>query len=153
MTLFLAFLIGFLAGLRSLTPPAAVAWAAHLGWLKLHGALALAGSVAGVAILSLLAVAELIADKLPFVPNRTSAPGLIARVITGGAAGACIAIAGGLSPALGAMTGASGGVVGAFAGYFARTRSVKALKVPDIYVALAEDLIAIAGSAWVVSRF
>ena len=27
--------IGFAAGLRSLTPPAVVAWAAHLGWLNL----------------------------------------------------------------------------------------------------------------------
>src|SRR5580704_8228941 len=28
--------IGFAAGLRALTPPAVVAWAAHLGWLNLN---------------------------------------------------------------------------------------------------------------------
>ena len=33
--LLLAFLIGFFGGLRSLTPPAIVAWGAHLGWLNL----------------------------------------------------------------------------------------------------------------------
>ena len=32
-----AFLIGVVAGLRALTAPAAVSWAAHLGWLKLEG--------------------------------------------------------------------------------------------------------------------
>jgi hypothetical protein len=30
---------------------------------------------------------------------------------------------------------------------------VSALGMPDIYVALLEDLVAIAGSLWVVSRF
>jgi uncharacterized membrane protein len=32
----LAFGVGVAAGLRSLSPPAVVAWAAHLGWLNLH---------------------------------------------------------------------------------------------------------------------
>ena len=39
MTLPFAFLIGFFAGLRSLTAPAVTAWAVHLGWLKLEGPL------------------------------------------------------------------------------------------------------------------
>jgi len=127
MTLLLAFLIGFFAGLRSLTPPAAVAWAAHLGWLKLQGALALMGSVYSVGIFTLLAAAELVADKLPWVPNRTSLPGLIARVVMGKLAGACIAGAGGQSIWIGAVCGAVGGLAGAFGGYYARTRLVKAL--------------------------
>jgi uncharacterized membrane protein len=33
MTLILAFRIGFFSGLRSLTAPAATAWAVRLGWL------------------------------------------------------------------------------------------------------------------------
>jgi uncharacterized membrane protein len=51
------------------------------------------------------------------------------------------------------VIGAVGGVVGCFGGYQARTRLVKALGTPDINVALLEDLVAIAGSLWVVSRF
>lgn len=51
----LAFLIGFFAGLRSLTAPAATAWAAYLGRLKFDGPLALIGSVWSVAIFRLLA--------------------------------------------------------------------------------------------------
>src|SRR5512137_1563938 len=61
ITLLLAFLIGFFAGLRSLTAPAATAWAVYLGWLRLERPLSLIGSILSVAILTLLALAELVA--------------------------------------------------------------------------------------------
>lgn len=153
MTLLFAFFIGFFAGLRSLTAPAATAWAVHLGWLKLQGLLTLMGSLPAVAIFTLLAAVELVADKLPKTPKRTSPPGLIARIVMGGLTGACVATGGGQGAPLGAVLGAVGGVVGCFRGYAARTRLVSALGMPDIYVALLEDLVAIAGSLWVVSRF
>lgn len=153
MTLFLAFLIGFFAGLRSLTAPAATAWAVRLGWLKLEGSLSLIGSIPSVAIFTVLATVELVADKLPQTSNRTSLPGLIPRIVTGGLTGACVAAGGAQGLFLGALVGTAGGVVGCFGGYQARTRLVKALGTRDIYVALLEDLVAIAGSLWVVSRF
>jgi uncharacterized membrane protein len=152
MTLSLAFLLGFFAGLRSLTPPAATAWAAYLGWLRLERPLALVGSVPAVAVLTLLAAVELVADKLPGIPNRTSPPGLIARVLSGGFTGMCVAASGAQGILLGAALGAAGGVAGTFAGYSARTGIVKALGTQDLYVALVEDLLAVAGSVWVVSR-
>ena len=153
MTILLTFLIGLFAGLRSLTAPAVTAWAARLGWLKLQGSLALIGSIPSVAIFTLLAVLELVADKLPKTPSRTSPPGLIARLVMGGLAGACVAAAGKEEALLGAVVGAVGGIVGCFGGYEARTRLVRALGTQDIYVATIEDLVAIAGSLWVVSRF
>ncbi len=153
MTLLLSFLIGVFAGLRSLTPPAMVAWAVHLGWLKLDRPLALIGSIPAVAILSVLAVAELVADKLPNTPNRTSPLGLIVRILTGGITGACVSSGGGQSAAIGAVLGVIGGIAGAFGGYQVRTRLVKAIGSPDIYIALLEDLVAIGGSFWVVTRF
>jgi len=152
MTLLFAFLIGFFAGLRSLTAPAATAWAAHLGWLRLDRPLSLIGSFPSAVILTLLAIAELVADKLPKTPNRTSPPGLIARIVTGALTGACVAASGGQGALLGAMVGAVGGVAGCFGGYQTRTRLVRASGWPDIYVALLEDLVAVAGSLWVVSR-
>jgi uncharacterized membrane protein len=88
MTLPFAFLIGFFAGLRSLTAPATTAWAVYLGWLKLERPLALIGSLPAVAIFTLLAIVELVADKLPQTPSRTSPPGLIARIVMGGLPGA-----------------------------------------------------------------
>jgi len=130
-----------------------VAWAVHLGWLKLDRPLALIGSIPAVAILSVLAVAELVADKLQNPPNRTSPLGLIVRILTGGIAGACVSSGGGQSAAVGAVLGVIGGIAGAFGGYQVRTRLVKALGSPDIYIALLEDLVTIGGSFWVVTRF
>src|SRR5829696_1073726 len=112
MTLLFAFLIGLLAGLRSLTPPAAVAWSLHLGWLKLARPLSLIGSLPAVIILSLLAIAEIIFDKLPNTPNRTAPPGLIARIVTGGLTGACVSVGGARSALAGAALGVVGGIVG-----------------------------------------
>jgi uncharacterized membrane protein len=153
MTILFALLIGFFAGLRSLTAPAVTAWAVHLGWLRIARPLSLIGSIPSVVILTVLAVGELVVDKLPQAPNRTSAPGLIARIATGGLTGACVAAGGGQSALLGAILGAVGGVVGCFAGYQARTRLVRALGTRDLHIALLEDLIAVAGSLFVVSRF
>ncbi len=153
MTLLLAFLIGLFAGLRSLTPPAAVAWAVHLGWLKLAGPLSLIGSLPAVIVLSLLAITEFIIDKLPNTPSRTAPPGLIARIVTGGLTGACVSLGGGQSALVGAGLGLIGGIFGCFAGYQARVRLVRSLRQPDIYVALLEDLVAIGGSLFIVSRF
>ena len=153
MTLLLAFLIGLFAGLRSLTAPAATAWAAHLGWLKLERPLSLIGSLPVVVIFTLLAVAELVADKLPKTPNRTSAMPLIARAVMGALTGACVAVGGKQSAIAGAVLGIAGSIVGAFGGYQVRKRLVKALGVPDLYIALLEDIVTIAGSLWVVSRF
>lgn len=153
MPLFPAFLIGCLAGLRSLTAPAVTAWAAYLGWLNIEGALAFMGSAYAVAIFTMLAAAELAADKWARIPNRTSLPPLVARMLTGGLAGACIAASGGASALLGAALGAIGGVAGAFGGFHARKRLVPALHMPDFAVAVAEDLLAIAGCIWIVTGF
>lgn len=76
-----AFGIGIVAGLRSLTAPATTAWGAHLNWLSLAGTpFTFMGSTAAVAILTLLAIVELVADKLPSTPSRTAPVGLIARI-------------------------------------------------------------------------
>ena len=149
----LAFVIGVLNGLRSLTPPAVAAWAAHQSWINLQGPLALIGSLPVVAIFTLLAAFELVADKMPWIPDRISTMSLVARCAMGALTGACVAAAGGQWAGVGAACGVVGAVAGAFAGYHARKRSTKALGVPDIYVALVEDLICISGALWVVTRF
>jgi len=153
MTLLFAFLIGLFAGLRSLTPAAAVAWAVYLGWLNLPGRLSLVGSLPAVIILSVLAVTEIIFDKLPNTPSRTAPPGLIARMVTGGFTGACVSLGGGKAALLGACLGVIGGIAGCFGGYQARAWLVKSLRQPDFNIALLEDLIAIGGSLFIVSRF
>jgi uncharacterized membrane protein len=152
--LLLAFLIGIIAGLRSLTAPAVVSWAAHRSWLNLHNtSLSFVGSTAAVVVFILLALAELVADQLPSTPSRTKPLGLIARIVLGGLSGACVALAGAQSIVIGVLLGAVGGVAGAFAGYEVRMRLVRTLKVPDFVIAVLEDAVAIGGGLFIVSRF
>lgn len=150
----LALGIGVIAGLRSVTAPAVVCWAAHLRWLDLRGSrLSFLGSIAAVAIVTLLAVVELIADKLPSTPNRTSIGPLVWRALTGALCGAAFGVAAGASILMGGIAGAVGAIAGAFGGYEARHRLVQNLKLPDFAVAVAEDLVAIGGALLLSSRF
>jgi uncharacterized membrane protein len=154
LVLLLALGIGIAAGLRCMTAPAVVAWAAHIGWLNLHGSpFAFMGTTLAVGIFSALALFEFVADQLPSTPPRTAALGLSARIVTGALTGACLAIAGGATVWLGALAGAIGGIAGAFAGYHARVGLVRSLRVPDFTIAIPEDLIAIGLGLLLVSRF
>jgi len=148
----LALLIGVVAGLRALTAPAAVSWAARLGWLHLENTgLAFLGFAATPYIVSLLALGELINDKLPKTPSRKAPPGFIARIVTGALSGAALgaanqALAGGL------LAGAAGAVLGTLGGYEFRSRLVKAIGGKDFPIALLEDVIAVCGAFWIVSH-
>jgi uncharacterized membrane protein len=154
VVLALAFSMGIVAGLRSLTAPAIVCWAAYLGWLKLHSShLAFMGGIVAVVIFTIFALAELTADKLPKTPSRTAPMPLTFRVVTGALSGAALGIAGNQSVALAAILGAIGAIVGAFGGYQVRYKLVTSLHVRDYGVAVLEDLVAIGGGLLIVSRF
>ena len=147
----LPFLIGAVAGLRSLTAPAAVSWAARLGWLPLAGtSLAFLGFAATPYILTVLAVGELVNDKLPRTPSRKAPAPFVARLVTGALCGAALGAAG---HALlgGLVAGALGAVVGTLGGFEFRSRLVSAFGGNDLPVALLEDAVAIGGALWIVS--
>lgn len=150
--LVLAFLIGVVAGLRSMTAPAVVSWAARLGWLHLEGTpLAFLGYAATPYVVSAFAIGELIADLLPKTPSRKSPPGFIARIVSGAFCGAAVgAPYGALARGLGA--GVLGAVAGTFGGYEVRVRLARAVGM-DLPIALLEDAIAIAGALFIVTRF
>jgi uncharacterized membrane protein len=153
MILALAFGIGIVAGLRALTPLAVVSWAAHLHWINLEGThLSFMSSTVAVVIFTLLALVELVNDKLPKTPPRTAAPGLITRIVTGGFTAATLSIGAGESFWLGAVLGVIGALVGTFAGYQVRKNTVKALHSPDFVIALLEDAVAICAGLFLVSR-
>lgn len=151
--LVLAVGIGIVAGLRSLTAPTAVSWAAHLGWLDLQDTrLGFMGSTLTVAILSLAALLEYVADLLPTTPRRTLPGPLVGRIVLGGFSGACLTVSAGQSWLMGAVAGAVGGLVGTFGGYEIRKRLVRGLKVKDRFVAIPEDLVAILLAFLIVAR-
>src|ERR1700675_3914211 len=117
LALGLAFGIGVVAGLRSMTAPAVTAWAGHLGWLRFYGTtLAFMGSPGGVGVLAVGALGELVADKLPMTPSRTKPGPLAARIVMGGLSGACVTAAGGSWPCVGGALGEKDGTEATFPG-------------------------------------
>ncbi len=152
--LLFCFLIGCIVGLRSLTPPAAVCWGAHLGWLHFTGtSLSFIDHLPTLVLFTLLALVELVMDKLPKTPARTAGPGVIARIVMGAFCGAALAVAAGGSGLIGgAIIGVIGALVGTFGGYHIRHALVTNLKLPDLAVALVEDLIALVGAFFIVSH-
>ena len=95
----LSLAIGVIAGLRSLTAPAVVSWAAQWNWINLQNShMVFLGSIRAAWILTALALAELVSDKLPFTPARTKPCGLLVRIATGGLCGAALCVTAGGHP-------------------------------------------------------
>lgn len=151
----LCFLIGCVAGLRSMMAPAIVCAGAYLGWLKLSDtALRFLTYRWVMSLFVLFAILELIVDKLPQTPPRIAPAGLGARAVMGAFSGAAVAIGSqtGTSGTVGAILGLIGGVAGAYAGYHIRRGLVTQMKLPDFVVAVVEDLLTISGGLFLVSR-
>jgi uncharacterized membrane protein len=98
-------------------------------------------------ILTVLALGELVADKLPKTPSRKTPGPFAFRIVSGGLCGA--ALTGGQVGGL--IAGALGGVAGTLGGYEFRARLVKAIGGKDLPIALLEDVIAIGGAIWIVA--
>jgi uncharacterized membrane protein len=111
------------------------------------------GSKWAVGIFTILALIELGTDQLPTTPARTAPAGLSARILMGLLTGASLAAAGGTSLIVGACTSAVGAIAGTFGGYHTRVGLVRALNVPDVAIAIPEDLIAIGLGLLFVTRF
>lgn len=144
-----ALLIGVVAGLRTMTAPAAVSWAAHLGWIDLSGSpLAFMGYAWTPWVFTVLALAEFVGDQLPSTPSRTVPAQFGARLISGAFCGACLGAAGGFLVA-GAICGAIGAVIGTLGGRAARARGAAAFG-RDLPAALIEDAVAVVGAVLIV---
>ena len=141
----LALLIGIIAGLRTMTAPAAVAWATYLGRLDLSGTwIAFLGNVWVCWILTALALVELVTDQLPSTPSRTVPVQFGARILTGALSGAAIGASGG-SWVGGLLAGAVGAVVGTLGGRAFRARLAAAFG-SDRPAAFIEDAVAVGGA-------
>lgn len=124
-----------------------------MGWLHLDRSwLSFLANKVSLGVFTLLAIGELIADKLPFIPARTQIGPLVARIVFGALCGAALCVSGGASLLLGALLGAVGGVAGAFAGYNYRRVLSPGSKIPDLLIALLEDVVAVGGGLLLVSR-
>ena len=146
MTVYLlALMIGVVAGLRAMTAPTMVSWAAHLGVLDLSGTwLAFFGNVWTRWILTLFVLVELVTDQLPSTPSRTVPVQFGTRIMTGALSGAAIGASGGNITG-GLIAGSIGAIIGTLGGRAFRAKLATAFG-SDRPAALIEDAAAIGGA-------
>jgi uncharacterized membrane protein len=101
-------------------------------------------------ILTVLAIGELIVDKLPSTPSRKAPIGFVARIVSGAFCGAALGLAGGGAFG-GLVAGAIGAVVGTLGFSELRTRLARAFGGWDLPAALVEDACAIGAAVWIVA--
>lgn len=148
-----AALMGIVAGMRSMTAPAVVSRLASAAGMPVgRSGLDFLHNPVFPRVISILAAGELIADKLPFMPSRTAPFSLASRAISGAASGAALCSAKKRPAWLGALFGAGGAVAGTYAAYELRHRLVKKLRLPDPFVAVAEDVLAIGSGTLIASK-
>jgi uncharacterized membrane protein len=144
--------LGFVGGLRSMTPLALLSQLRSkgeapspsnlVGYLK---------SPAARIITGLLAAGELVGDKLPTTPSRLAPAPLGGRIVIGALAGWILCQQAKQSPVLGALLGAMGAATGSAAGYYARSWLDNVTKWPDPIFGGVEDLVAL-GLGYLVTR-
>jgi uncharacterized membrane protein len=110
------------------------------------------GSPKVSAALQLLMLGEMIGDKMPFAPSRTSAPGLLGRVLSGALVGATLFAASDRRPAFGAALGILSALPAAYIGEKLRVEGAQRLKVPSPVLGLLEDGIVLFGGTRLLRR-
>ncbi len=123
--------LGFVTGLRSMTPSALLAWTSDRP------------STALKAFTGFLAVGEFVGDKLPMTPSRLNEGPFLGRIAFGALAGALVSRRFHQAPLQGAIRGAIGAAVGTVVGSSYRSLAAQGLGIPDVVAALVEDSVAL----------
>ena len=150
MLIVLALLIGIVAGLRAMTAPAVVSWAAYLGWISLGDSwLWWLGHWITPWIFTLIAIVELVNDQRASTPSRTVPVQFGGRVVMGALSGAAIGASGGMMVG-GLIAGIVGAVIGTLGGKAVRARLAASFG-KDPPAAFLEDAVAIIGGLLIVA--
>ena len=124
--------------------PAVISWAARRSGLDLESTPFSAFKGPGIGrTAAALAVGEIVADKLPITADHTDGAALVARAVSGAAAGAAVFKARRQNLLLGALVGAGAAVAAAYGAYYLRKKAAQYFHVSDRVIALAEDGIAL----------
>ncbi len=136
--------LGAVAGVRSMSAPALLSRSASRGDIgNIEGTpFAFLASPRTARILTVLAIGEALADKLPFSPNRISAPGLIGRMASGALVGAALFAAAERRAAIGAGLGLLAAAAASYPSYYLRVKTQEKLGAPNWAVGLVEDTLA-----------
>jgi uncharacterized membrane protein len=145
-----AAVLGAVSGMRSMAAPAIVSKLAHSGLLPLEESqIRFLQHKNSARTMAVMALTEMVADKLPFIPNRTKVFPLVTRAVSGAVSGMAFASAKKRPAALGALFGVLAAVGATYGAFKIRQMTTERLHVPDTLVAVAEDAL-VAGSAYLV---
>ena len=139
--------VGGIAGVRSMAAPAILSRSVvegRVGNLE-DTPFAALGSPRVSTALRVLEIGELIVDKLPIVPSRTSSPPLLGRAASGALVGAALFASGGRRTVMGGALGAASAMAAAYAAERLRLQITQRLGVPNVIAGLLEDGIVLFG--------
>jgi uncharacterized membrane protein len=139
--------LGAITGVRSMAAPAILSRSAveeRIGSLEGTPFAALASPRVSTA-LQLLEMGEMVGDKTPIIPSRTSLLPLLGRAAIGAFAGAALFASGKRPVAAGAALGAVSATAAAYAAEGVRMRITERLGVPNVVAGLLEDGIVLLG--------
>ena len=143
-----------IAGIRSMAALALLARAIRRGDVPgLAGTpFAALGSGRVPVLLQALMIGEMVGDKTPFIPARTSAPALLGRALSGALVGAALWASSDRTAPPGALVGAASALAGAYAIDRLRSGATENLGVPDRVFGLLEDGLVLAVGTRLLGR-
>jgi uncharacterized membrane protein len=138
-------LLGFITGMRTMTPMAVLCWFAWLGYLPVSDSWAWwCAKLPAVIVFTVLAILEYAADKLSLSPRPTRPAVLIIRFFLSGLVGAIVA-SGLNAPGIeGVILCVLGALIGAFSAYQLRHQLTHRLGCETWHVTMVEDIFAVA---------
>lgn len=137
--------MGIVAGMRSMSAPALVSnHLAHRDSKEVDDSpFSFMASPRVAQALKVAAVGEMVADKLPFIPDRISPAPLAARILSGALSGASLCTAEGARADLGAICGGLSAIASAYAFYYLRRKIAATQTLPDAALGLSEDALVV----------
>ena len=146
-----AALLGAMSGMRTMSATVAISQLVKSGVAPIqHAGIDLLNQPIAARATAFLAVAEAVADKLPFIPKRTQSFALFGRAFTGAISGAALSSSRKRSLLVGGLLGAIGAVGAAYATYELRKAATRNLHVPNALAGIAEDAL-VASSGWLIA--
>jgi uncharacterized membrane protein len=144
---------GAIAGVRSMAPVALLSrYLTQIPHRFDADVLSVLQSPRASRLLAVLALGEMAADKLPFVPSRTSPIALAGRVGSGALVGAALAQHEGLSPWRGGLSGGIAALAATFVSHRLRLAAIDRLGLPNALAGLLEDGLVVGGGLALLRR-
>jgi uncharacterized membrane protein len=143
--------LGLVAGMRTTIPLASISDYLMHHEPSFNSRLILLGLPQVATLLKLAAIGELVIDKVPDIPARTTSAGLLGRGLSGMLAGTVISAAHNQNRAVGALLGGTAAVLSTFGMYHLRRQIGLQLDIPDPVVGGLEDALAVGTSVGVLA--